>query len=418
MNYRWKRQTAIFLTSQGISLLGSSLVQFAITAYITVQTKSGIYATIAILCAILPTFLLSPFAGVWADKYDRKRLIVLADGGIAVCTLVVAIVFAMGKGSINVLFIALAIRALGAAVQMPAVSALLPDMVPEEHLTRVNGINGTLQSLSTIASPLLGAFLLGVAPLEAIFMVDIVTATIGITILLVAFKLPKREVSKQAVISGDYFTDMKEGLKYIRRNKFLVQFFVFFIIFMLMMAPAAFLTQIQVVRNYGEGYWHLSVMEATFSVGMLIGGITISIWQGFKNKVTMMVIAGAGQGICTLLLGIRVPFLWYCIIMAAYGIIVPFLNTPALTLLQEKVDPQYMGRVFGIMTMINTSMLPLGMVIFGPLADRMSIEVLLLGTGVALVLLALAMSKAKALNSAGRESKSEIRLKGVTNTEV
>ena len=408
MNYRWRRQTAIFLTSQGISLLGSSLVQFAITAHITVQTKSGIYATIAILCAVLPTFLLSPFAGVWADKYDRKKLVILADGGIAVCTLVVAIIFALGKGSINVLFGALGIRALGAAVQMPAVSALLPDMVPEEHLTRINGINGTLQALFTIVSPLLGAFLLGVAPLEMIFLVDIVTAMIGIVILIAAFKLPKKEVSKQAVMSGDYFADMKEGLIYIKRNKFLIEFFVFFTIFLILMAPAAFLTQTQVARNYGEGYWHLSVMEAAFSGGMLIGGVAISIWQGLRNKVTMMMISGVGQGVCTLLLGIRVPFLWYCIIMATYGIIVAFLNTPAMTLLQEKVDSQYMGRVFGIMTMINTSMMPLGMIIFGPLADKVSIEILLLGTGMALILLAFSMSQAKGLVEIGRESKSNV----------
>ena len=418
MNYNWKRQTAIFLTSQGISLLGSSLVQFAITAYITVQTKSGIYATIAILCAILPTFLLSPFAGVWADKYDRKKLIILADGGIAACTLVVAITFALGKGSINVLFVALAIRALGAAVQTPAVSALLPDMVPEEHLTRINGINGTLQSLFTVASPLLGAFLLGVAPLSVVFLVDIVTAVIGIGILFVAFKLPKKEASRQAVMSGDYFTDMKEGLRYIKNNKFLMELFVFITIFFIMMAPAAFLTQIQVARNYGEGYWHLSVMEATFSIGMVVGGIAISIWQGLKNKVKMIMISGIVQGIGMMLLGIRMPFLWYCIIMAAYGIIVPFMNTPGMTLLQEKVDPKYMGRVFGIMTMISTSMLPLGMIIFGPLADKMSIEVLLLGTGAVTILLALAMGRAKALAAVGRESELKATPRDAVNSEV
>jgi len=401
MKYRWKRQTAIFLTSQAISLFGSALVQFAITAYISVQTKSGTYATIAILCAVLPTFLLSPFAGVWADKYDRKLLTILADAGISICTLVVAIIFAMGKGSINLLFVALAIRALGAAVQMPAVSALFPDMVPEEHLTRVNGINGTLQSLFTLASPIIGAFLLGFASLEMIFLIDIVTAAIAITILVVGFKLPKKEKSEREEPSGSYFDEMKEGLKYIKRNKFLVEFFAFFTVFLVMMAPAAFLTQIQVVRNYGEGYWHLSVMEVVFSVGMLAGGIVISLWKGLKNKVYMMIIAGVVQGVCSLLLGIKVPFTWYCVFMGLFGAVMPFLNTPAMTLLQEKVETQYMGRVFGVMTMISTSMMPLGMVIFGPMADKMSIEILLIGTGIATILLALTMSRAKALCKVG-----------------
>ena len=405
MKYRWKRQTAIFLTSQGISLFGSALVQFAITAYITVQTKSGVYATLAVLCAILPTFLLSPFAGVWADKYNRKLLTILADAGIALCTLIMVIFFSTGKGSINILLVALAVRALGAAVQMPAVSALLPEMVPEDQLTRVNGINGTLQSLFTLVSPMLGAFLLGFAPLEAIFLIDVVTAGIAIVILIVGFRLPEKEKAEPKEADGNYFREMYEGIRYIWHNKFLVEFFIFFTIFLIAMAPAAFLTQIQVARNYGEGYWYISVMEVAFSGGMLIGGIAISIWKGFRNKVNMMIVSAIGQGICTFLLGIKVPFVVYCLIMVTYGIIVPFLNTPGMTLVQEKVDPQYMGRVFGIMTMINTSMLPLGMVIFGPLADKVSIEVLLLGTGVVIVLLAIAMSKSKALAKVGAETK-------------
>jgi len=401
MAYRWKRQTAIFLTSQGISLLGSSLVQFAITSYISVQTKSGVYATIAILCAILPTFFLSPFAGVWADKYNRKLLTMLADGGIAVSTLVMIVVFAIGKGSITVLLVALVVRALGAAVQMPAVSALLPEIVPEEHLTRVNGINGTLQSLFTIASPVLGAFLLGFAPLETVFLIDVVTATIAIVILIFGFKLPKKEVASKVETTGNYFIEMKEGFKYIKKNKFLLEFFFFLVLYYILMAPAAFLSQIQVVRNYGDDYWYLSVMQIAFSVGMLIGGVTISIWQGLKNKVYMMMVAGIVMGISIVLLGIKVPFLSYSIFMALCGITMPFIDTPAMSLMQEKVEPIYMGRVFGIMTMISTSMMPLGMVVFGPLADSVSIEVLMLGTGVVTILVSLAMGCAKELVKAG-----------------
>jgi len=401
MAYRWKRQTAIFLTSQGISLLGSSLVQFAITSYISVQTKSGVYATIAILCAILPTFFLSPFAGVWADKYNRKLLTMLADGGIAVSTLVMIVVFAIGKGSITVLLVALVVRALGAAVQMPAVSALLPEIVPEEHLTRVNGINGTLQSLFTIASPVLGAFLLGFAPLETVFLIDVVTATIAIVILVFGFKLPKKEVASKVETTGNYFIEMKEGFKYIKKNKFLLEFFFFLVLYYILMSPAAFLSQIQVVRNYGDDYWYLSVMQIAFSVGMLIGGVTISIWQGLKNKVYMMMVAGIVMGISIVLLGIKVPFLSYSIFMALCGITMPFIDTPAMSLMQEKVEPIYRGRVFGIMTMISTSMMPLGMVVFGPLADSVSIEVLMLGTGVVTILVSLAMGRAKELVKAG-----------------
>lgn len=399
MNHNWKKNTAIFMSSQAISLLGSSLVQFAITSYITVQTKSGIYATIGILCAILPMFFLSPFAGVWADRYSRKTLIMLADAGIALCTLIVAIIFILGHGSIWMLFIALIIRGLGSAIQTPCVSALLPDIVPEEHLTRVNGINGSLQALFTLASPVLGALLLSLVPLGPIFFVDIITAIIAIIIMLTAFVLPKKEAVRTE--NSNYLAEMKEGLRYIVKNRFLVEFFGFCVIYFIMMAPAAFLTQVQVVRNYGEGYWYLSAIEVAFSVGMLVGGIAITAWGGLKNKAHTIALAAAVMGLCTLGLGIRMPFTPYMILMGIFGLAMPVLNTPAMTMLQEKVDPQYMGRVFGIMTMINTSMMPLGMLIFGPIADAVTIEIILIGTGIATILAAFFMTRAKALTKAG-----------------
>lgn len=401
MKYSWKKNTAIFLSSQAISLLGSSLVQFAITSYITVQTQSGVYATVGILCAILPMFLLSPFAGVWADKYNRRLLIIGADAGIALCTLVVAIIFLMGHGSIGLLFAALIVRSLGSAIQSPCIGALLPDIVPEEQLTRVNGINGSIQSLFSLGAPVLGALLLSIAPLGAIFFVDIITAIIAIIIMSTAFIIPEKEKIKEA--SANYFAEMKQGMKYILKTRFLVEFFIFCAVYFVLMAPAAFLTQVQVVRNYGNDYWHLSVIEVAFSVGMLIGGVVITVWGGLKNKVYTMVIAASMMGVCTLALGIRMPFVPYVIFMGLFGAAMPFLNTPAMTILQKNVEPEYMGRVFGIMTMINTGMMPLGMVIFGPMADFMSIEILLLSTGAVTVFLALCMLSAKELRRVGRE---------------
>ena len=401
MNYNWKKNTAIFMSSQAISLIGSSLVQFAITSYITVATKSGLYATLSIICAILPMFVVSPFAGVWADRYDRKKLIILADSGIAICTLLIAIAFLLGYQSIGLLFVALIIRGFGSAIQSPCVSALLPDIVPEEHLARINGINGTLQTLFSMASPVLGALFLSIMPLGQIFFIDIFTAAIAVVVLLVSFKLPEKEESKEPVTT-DFFSDLKQGVKYIARTRFLIEFFGFSIIFYIMMAPATFLTQVQVVRNYGDDYWHLSVIEVAFSVGMLMGGIGITLWRGFKNRVHTMLLSIIIMSVCTFALGIRMPFPFYVFWMGAFGLSLPLLNTPTITMLQEKVETQYRGRVFSVLTMFNTSMMPLGMVIFGPLADKVKIEILLTVSGIIILLVALCMTQAKALFKAGK----------------
>jgi len=156
----WEKNTIFFLSSQTISLMGSMLVQYAITWYITLETQSGLMMTLSIICGFLPTFFISPFAGVWADRYSRKKLIVLADILIAAATFILAVLFCMGIDSIWLLFVASAIRSLGAGIQTPSVGAFLPQIVPEDHLTRVNGINSSLQAFVTLLSPMLSGALM------------------------------------------------------------------------------------------------------------------------------------------------------------------------------------------------------------------------------------------------------------------
>lgn len=115
--------------------------------YITLTTQSGIMMTIAIICGFVPTFILSPFAGVWADRYNRKMLIIISDSAIALATLVLAILFLSGYESLWMLFAVYVIRSIGTGIQGPAVGAILPQIVPQEHLTKVNGINGSIQAL-------------------------------------------------------------------------------------------------------------------------------------------------------------------------------------------------------------------------------------------------------------------------------
>jgi len=141
------------------------LVQYAITWHITMTTQSGAMMTISIICGILPTFFISPFGGVWADRYDRKKLIILADSAIALTTLVLAVAFMTGHGSLWLLFTASAIRGIGAGIQTPAVGALLPQIVPQEHLMKANATFGSIQSVIMLSAPMAaGALMLSSPP--------------------------------------------------------------------------------------------------------------------------------------------------------------------------------------------------------------------------------------------------------------
>lgn len=397
----WKRNISIFLTSQTISLFGSSIVQYAIMWYVTLETQSGIMMTICILCGFVPTFLLSPFAGVWADRYSRKMLIMFSDSAIALATLILAVLFLSGYQSFWMLFLIYVIRSIGAGVQTPAVEAILPQIVPEAKLIKVNGINSAILSFVMFISPMISAALLTITTLEMIFFIDVVTAAIAVAVLFFFLRIPPHEkaLEQQKV---RYFDDFKKGILYIKNHKFLKVLFTFLAIFFVLASPVSFLTPLQVTRTFGEDVWRLSAIEIAFSVGMMIGGGVVAGWGGFKNRTYTMALASIFLAVCTLLLGI-VPNFWvYCGIMGFAGVMLPLFETPTTVLLQEKVEGDYLGRIFGVFTMISTSMTPLGMLIFGPISDFLDIEYLLIGTGIAMFLISLILPFNKALVEAGK----------------
>lgn len=396
----WKRNISLFLSSQGISMLGSSIVQYAIMWHITLTTQSGLMMTLYIICGFLPTFFLSPFAGVWADRYNRKKLIMLADGGIALATLVLAILFLLGYQYIWLLFIIAAIRAFGAGVQGPAVGAILPQIVPEDKLMRVNGINGTVQAAIMFIAPMISAALLTITSLEMILFVDVVTAFIAI-VTLFFIHFAKHEVTTDPV---SYLEDFKSGMRYIKEHAFLKHYFIFIGILFFLMAPASFLTPLQVTRTFGEEVWRLTAIEIAFSIGMVVGGAIIASWQGFNNRIYTMSFGGIIFSLCTVALGVMPSFWPYIAVMAICGVAIPIFNTPTMTLLQEKVDPAYMGRTFGVFNMIASAMMPLGMLLFGPLADVVEIQVLLIITGVCMLLLVIALRLNKTLVREGEKA--------------
>jgi len=403
---QWKKNIVLFLGSQTVSLFGSSLVQYAIMWYITLHTQSGVMMTISIICGFVPTFFLSPFAGVWADRYQRKMLIIAADLLIAVATLILAFLFLWGYEAIWLLFLMSAIRAVGTGIHTPAVGAVIPQLVPEKMLTKVNGINGSIQAFVMLLSPVASGLLLTMASIEMIFFVDVVTAAIAIALLLAFVKIPAHAKAMQSQATS-YFNDLMEGIRYIRNHDAIKQLFVFLAFTYFLAAPAAFLTPLQVARSFGEEVWRLTAIEITFSIGMMAGGVLMSTWGGFANRAHTLMLSCIIFGLCTLALGI-VPVFWlYLLFMTIVGIAMPLFSTPSTVMLQEKVDGDFMGRIFGVFGMISTSMMPLGMLVFGPVADLIRIEWLLVATGALLSLLGAAIPASKALMEAGKPAAAE-----------
>ena len=384
----WKNSITRFLTAQTISLFGSSLVQYAIVWYITLTTSSGKMLTISTLCGFLPQILISLFAGVWIDRYDRKKMIMLSDSAIAVSTLLLAIAFLSGHKSVWLLFAALVVRSAGTGIQTPAVNAMIPQIVPQSHFMKINGINSALSSMMMFLSPAASGAILSMAPLEATLFIDVLTAVIGVGITAT---IRVRPYERRITPGNTGLKEIKDGFRYLKENRFIKRLLLFQITILFLVSPSAFLTPLMVSRTFGREVWRLTASEMTYSLGMVLGGILIASWGGFKKRMNTTMAAGAIYGLIMIGLGNAGVFLLYLLLNTAIGVASPCYNAPITVTIQEKVSPGMQGRIFSFMQIATSCALPFGMVVFGPLADVMPVQHLLNAAGLMILILSLAV---------------------------
>lgn len=382
----WKKRVFIFLTGQTISTFGSLLVQYAIFWHLTLTTKSGVVLALAALFGFLPQAIVSIFAGVWADRVNRKLMIIVADSAIALSTLALAFLMLSGIDDLWLIFLVMAVRSVGAGFQMPAISALLPQIVPMDKLMRVNGINSSVQSTLTIVAPVAAAGVYSTMSLTGILFIDVVTAVIGVSLLAtIAVPTLARAASED---KPSYFADLQDGISYILTHDLVRWVMVIFgLVFLLIVAPSN-LSPLMLVRNFGSDVWLLTILELAFGVGMVIGGALMAIFASRLSRIKTIIGSSVLFGILAIGLGFSTNLIVFYALFFIIGLSVPAFSTSAMTLLQETVEPERQGRVFGFVGIVMSVAMPIGMAVLGPLADIVSVELLLIVTGAATVVIA------------------------------
>lgn len=383
----WKRRTLLFLISQCITLFGSTLVQMAVVWYVTLRTSSGAWAAAFTVCSYLPQFLISFLGGVWADRSSKKLLIIGADASIAAVTLAMMLIlphFQPEPVLLSALLVMSVIRSLGAGVQTPAVSGVLPQLVPREHLMRFNGINAAMQAVVQFAAPAAAGILLSAGTLRATLGVDVLTAALGIG-LLCCVPIPGRKAAR-----GDTsaFADLKTGIRYSLSEPLIGMLLLLYGFFIFLCVPAGFLAQLLVSRIYGNAYWYMTAVELAGFAGMTAGGLLMGTWGGFQSRVTTLRTGIAAFGILAAGMGLSRSFPLYLALMLLYGVALTAVQTAVTTLIQEKAQAEMQGRVFGLLGSMYSGFLPIGMAVFGPMADMIPLQWIMTASGAALVLIA------------------------------
>ena len=383
----WQKRILLFLTSQCITLFGSTLVQMALVWYATMQTASGVWVAAFTVGSYLPQFLISFIGGVWADRYHRKKLIIGADMLIAFATFIMVLAIphiSSEPALLGGLLVMSVVRSFGAGIQTPAVNAVIPQLVPAQQLMRYNGINATMQSVVNFAAPAAAGAVFAVSTLRTTLMIDIVTAVLG-TGLLSCLVLPKQDTSfeKSGVLS-----DMKIGVRYAFSDRGIGKLLIIYGLFTFFCVPAGYLAGLLVRRVFGDTYWYLTAVEVVGFAGMMAGGVAMSTWGGFRSREKTLAAGLLAFGSFAIGMGFSKNFILYLGLMAFYGVALTMVQTAITTMLQERTDTSMQGRVFGLLGTMYAGFLPLGMAVFGPLADILPLQWIMIGSGIALILIA------------------------------
>lgn len=378
----WRGQTAAFLLSQNLFVFGTSTVFFAVLWDIALKTSSGAWMTFVSLATSLPAILISLSAGVLADRYNRKWLIVLSAVAVTFLTLAFAYVFAFVAQELWLLLVIAVVRSFGNGLENPAANALLPQLVPAKQLTRVNGYNQIIMALMLVMSPLLAGYILSDLGIFWIFIVDALTAALAVLCLgVVHVPTPTvqhdRDSKRQNGIAA--------GLRYVGQTPLLLAFMLFTGAAFILIAPSSQLSTLYVNRTFGSEVWHLTFNEWSWTIGAGLGGLFIARHKKFRDQLGLIAIGFAGSGIAFAEMGLKQPFITYLFFMFISGIFYPLIQAGQTIYLQENIPADKLGRVFSLWAILSTGIYPIAMLAYGPLADWVPIGRIFIITGLLLV---------------------------------
>ena len=388
---RWMAPFFMIWSGQAVSLLGSQLVQFALIWWLTQTTGSATVLATAVLVSLVPQIVLGPFAGALVDRWNRRILMMVADGLIALATVGLAVLFWTGLVQIWHIYALMLLRSAFGLFHWSAMQASTSLMVPKEHLSRIQGLNQMLMGAMSIGSAPLGALLLIWLPMQGILAIDVVTAAIAVVpLFFVAIPQPERILSGgPGQAKAGLWQDVRDGLRYVWAWPGLMLVAGLATLINLLLNPTNAMQPLLVTNHFHGQAFHLAWMESAWGIGAVAGGLALSAWGGFRRRVltSLVGIVVLGLGIAALGL-IPASGFWVAVaVVFVVGFTGPMIDGPLFAVLQSVVAPEMQGRVFMLVISMAKAMSPLGLIVAGPLADAYGVRVWFLAGGLLTCLL-------------------------------
>ena len=391
----WARPFFTLWAGQAVSLLGSQLVQFALIWWLTKTTGSATVLATASLVGLLPQVFLLPIAGAFVDRWNRRATMIVADSLIALATFGLVILFWSGEIQIWHVYLLMFIRSAVGSFHWPAMQASTSLMVPEKHLSRIQGVNQMLNGGLNIISAPLGALLLEVMTIQGVLVIDIGTALLAVLpLFFIPVPQPQtRTGSGSFAQRGSVWQDFRLGIRYVLGWPGLVIIGLMATMINFLLTPAGSLSPILVTKHFGGQAIQLAWIESAMGIGVLFGGLLLSIWGGFQRRIYTSLLGLFGIAAGSLLIGVLpgTAFPLAIVGMFIVGIAMPITNGPLNAALQAVVAPDMQGRVFTLLASVASAISPVGLLIAGPVADAYSVQTWYILGGLVTAVMAVSM---------------------------
>ena len=369
----WKRVFAIIWTGQFLSILTSSIVNFAIVLWLSLETGSAEVLAFATMAALLPQSVLGLFTGIFIDRWKRKRVMIMADSFIAFCTLILAVLFYFDLAKISHIYVLLALRSVGSAFHMPAMQASVPLLAPKSELMRIAGINQVIQSVCNIAGPALAGLFITMMKMTNILLLDVAGAAFAcLSLCFVFISDPSHEERNSEL---HLWREAKEAIMEVRNQYGLSWLFLLSILATFVIMPVSVLFPLMTLNHFAGNAFQVSLVEVSWGGGALLAGALLGLKKYRWNEILLINGMYIALGLTFLFSGLLPVsgFIWFAVLTALGGVCGSLYFATFTTVIQSRIDPGVMGRVFSFY--MSFSMLPsmIGLLSTGFLADSIGL---------------------------------------------
>ncbi|MCR5704195.1 MAG: MFS transporter, partial [Eubacterium sp.] len=361
------RNFAIIWGGQFFSILGSGISAFGLSVWIFYKTGAATPFALSFLCNILPGIIFAPVAGSWADRKNRKSIMMISDSLDACLKMLMAVLLFTDNMQVWMVYPILFFSSMFSTFQGPAYSASIPMLVSEELLSRANGMIQLSQAAQNMIAPLLAGILYPLIGLKGLLIVDFCTYSFGI--LTVAFVKIPQEIAEATEASGMglILKDFSASWKILLDRKGFIQIvFVFSFLNFLANISMILLGPI-ILSNYDSAIY--GTVQTIYAVSMLVGGFLASVIPDAKNREARMFAALSLSGLGLFVSGMSPNWIVISGGMFIFFFLVPYANTLFSTSVQTQFDPTTLGRVGALLSAILKLASPFACIMAGPLID-------------------------------------------------